>query len=83
MLRRVGWRQEAWIFGGYFVANPPMGCKRFVLVGWLLRGMGWYRFHYAILFEHNDPPYDWQLDSSLKRLRMTRSIGLRIVRKQM
>jgi len=26
------------------------------LVGWLSRGAGWYRFHDAILFEHDDPP---------------------------
>jgi hypothetical protein len=35
------------------------------LVGWLSRGIGWYRFHDAILFEHDDPPYTLHLDTVL------------------
>ena len=30
-------------------------CQLLFLVGWLLRGTGWYGFHDAILFEHDDP----------------------------
>jgi hypothetical protein len=27
-------------------------------MGWLSRGIGWYGFHDAILFNHDDPPSD-------------------------
>jgi len=48
-------------------------------VAWQSQSKGWYGFNDAILFEHDDPLYDWQIDSSQKRLRMTENIGLSIL----
>gem|GEM_PF-6409340 len=51
---RVGWRRKLITYLSLDIANPPDST---LMVGRLLKNPQMPTFFYAILFEHDDPPY--------------------------
>lgn len=53
----MGWRQGTHTNPCFVIANPPIQTSVMLPVGWLLNAYVITISAYAILFEHDNPPY--------------------------